>query len=287
MKYLETFNLFEKSSLTPLGVPEEIMKEIQINFEINSNSTWTKIMLKKDILSELKKDEKQFFIQLDKKGNIYIFINDYQNYTKQYFKIESDGWGSFRIDDRETISYNQLTYSININDDIYMLDNSDFEIYPKQDRRLESQSEKLDKETDDFKIYILAHFNSIIKRIYGRKYSEVMKTIAENIGKINHKSTADEILKFLSDNKKMAQSAKEYEDARDDEDILRLKRLERQFNSLSILDEYLIKFEVGYSDLFHTHINIGDLIEEFGRMYIETAFMYYLYTGKLKTLEIK
>jgi len=287
MKYLETFNLFEKSSLTSLGVPEEVMKEIQINFEINSNATWTKMKLKKDVLSELKKDEKQFFIQLDKKGNIYIFINNYQHYTKQYFKLETDGWGSFRIDDRETISYNQLTYAININDDIYMLEGSDFEIEPKQDRKIVAQTEKLEKETDDFKIYILKHFNSIIKRIYGRKYSIVMKTIAENIGKISTDSTPEEILKFLNDNKKLAETAKEYEDARDDEDILRLKRLEKQFNSLTILDEYLIKFEVGYSDLYYTHLNIKDLIDEFGRMYIETAFMYYLYTGRLKKLEIK
>jgi len=287
MKYLQTYNLFEKSSLTPLGVPEEVMKEIQINFEIDSNATWTKMKYKKDILYELKKDERQFFIQLDKNQNIFIFINDYQNYSKQYFKYENDGWGSYRIDDKEPITLNQLQYYINIKNDIYLLESSNFKTDSKQDRKIAAQSEKLEKETDDFKIYILKHFNSIIKRIYGRKYSIVMKTIAENIGKISSDSTPEEILKFLNDNKKLAETAKEYEDARDDEDIIRLKRLEKQFNSLTILDEYLIRFEVGYSELYYTHLNIKDLIEEFGRMYIETAFMYYLYTGKLKTLKIK
>ena len=286
MKNFKNF-ILEKSSLTPLGVPEEVMKEIQINFEIDSKSTWTKMNLKKDIISELKKDEKQFFIQISNKKNIYIFINNHKQYFKQYFKYETEGWGSFRIDDRTDISLTQLSYSIDIKDNIYMLDNSNFKIKEKKQRFIQAQTEKLVKETSDFKIYILKHFNSIIQRIYGNKYSKVMKQISKNISEITPDTSADEILKFLSDNKKLAEAAREFEDARDDEDILRLKRIEEQFNSLTIIDEYLLRFEDAYSDEFNHHLTIKDLINDFGRMYIETAFMYFLYTGKLKKLEIK
>ena len=280
------FNLFEHSSLTPLGVPDDIMKEIQINFEIDSNATWTKMILKKDIIQDIKNNNKSFYLSFENYNNYFIFINDNQKYFKQYFNYDKNGWGSYRIGDREEISYTQLNYTINIKRNIYKLD-TDFKLATKEQRNIQAQAQKLEKSTDDFKIYILKHFNSIIKRLYGSRYDRVMKTIASNLSQIDSNATAEEILKFLKDNKKMAETAREYEDARNDEDILRLKRLEQQFNSLTIIDEYLIEFEVGYSEQFHYHLNIKDLINDFGHMYIETAFMYYLYTGKLKTIEIK
>jgi len=281
------FKLFEKSSLTPLGVPEEVMKEIQINFEIDSNARWSKMKLKKDVLYELKKDERQFFIQLDKKGNIFIFINDYQNYTKQYFKLETDGWGSFRIDDREAITYNQLRYSVNINDDIYMLQSSDFKTKPKKERRLKAQIEELEKSTSEFKIYIMDNFNKIIRSMYGAKYKKVMNKISENLSKISGNSTPDDILKFIENNKKLAQKAKEYENAKEEKDLKRIKELETQYNSLTIFDEKLLEFEDHYSNEFSYYINIENLINDFGRMYIETAFMYYLYTNRFRELQIR
>jgi len=281
------FKLFEKSSLTPLGVPEEVMKEIQINFEIDSNARWAKMKLKKDVLYELKKDERQFFVQLEKKGNIFIFINDHQNYSKQYFKLETDGWGSFRIDDREAITYNQLRYSVNINDDIYMLQSSDFKTKPKKERRLKAQTEELEKTTSEFKIYIMDNFNKIIRSMYGAKYKKVMNKIAENLSKISGNSTPDDILRFIENNKKLAQKAKEYENAKEEKDLKRIKELETQYNSLTIFDEKLLEFEDHYSNEFSYYVNIENLINDFGRMYIETAFMYYLYTNRFRELQIR
>ena len=287
MKYIKSFKIFERSSLTPLGVPEEIMKEIQINFEIETDSSWTKIRLKKDVLSELRKDEKQFFIQISKNGNIMIFINNHKHYIKQYFKLETDGWGSFRIDEREHITFTQLSYSINIKDDIYMLDNSNFKLSSKKERKLSNQINNLEKTTEDFKLYILTNFNKILQKIYGKKHKEIMIKIAKNLEQMSSKLNTDELLQFLSDNKKLAEIAKEYEKAKEDNDILNIKRLEKQYNSLSILDEYLIKFETEYSEKFNFRVNIEDLIETFGRMPIETAFMYFLYTGRIKDLMIR
>lgn len=85
----------------------------------------------------------------------------------------------------------------------------------------------------------------------------------------------------------MAEKAKEYEDAKNEEDILKIKQLEQKYNSLPVLDEYLINFEVAYSDKYVTRLNIKDLIKNFGKMQVETAFMYYLYTGKIKDLNIE
>jgi len=85
----------------------------------------------------------------------------------------------------------------------------------------------------------------------------------------------------------LAEMAKEYEDAKSDEDLLRIQNLQKKYNSLPAIDEYLIRFEDGYSDKYDTRLNIKDLVDEFGRMKIETAFMFYLFTGKLKELSVQ
>ena len=54
MKYLQTYNIFEKSSLTSLGVPNEVMVHIQKNYEIPSEIEWEKIRYKKDFSNEKK-----------------------------------------------------------------------------------------------------------------------------------------------------------------------------------------------------------------------------------------
>jgi len=286
MKYLKPFKLYEKSSLTPLGVPDEVMKDIQINFEIDSKSSWSEISLKKDVLNQLKKDEKNLFISISNKGNIFIFINNHNQYKLQYFKLEKTGWSSFRIDNIEDITYTQLSYVISMKDKIYILDNSNFEVDDKKYRKLEKQKEKLNNITQDFKMYIITHFNSILKKLYGNKHKIVMLKIVDNISSVKKDLNTDELLHFLEDNKKLADIAKQYELSKDDDDILKIKNLEKQYNSLTVLDEYLLDFENEYSILFNMHLTIKDLIETFGRMPIETAFMYFLYTGRVKNLKI-
>ena len=286
MNYLMNYKIFEKSSLTKLGIKDEIMKEIQINFEIDSKAKWKKISLKKDILKELKKDEKSFFIEIKNNDNVIVFVNNKKQYFKQYFKYEKDGWSSYRIDDREYLSLTQLSYLIDMNDDIYQLQNSDFKLKEKKVRNFEKETIKLETTTEKFKQHILKYFNSIMKRLYGKKYLNIMKKIAENLSKIDDNMNSKEVLKFLNDNKKLAQKAREYEKAKNNDDFLKLKQLQKQYNSLSIIDEYLINFEVHYSEEYNIHITIKDLIDEFGEMQIESAFIYYLYSNKFKKLKI-
>jgi len=278
--------LLEKSSLSILGVPDEVMKEIQINFEINSNANWEEIILKKDIISELRKKEKAFYISILHNDNIQIFINNNTEYFTQYFKLESGGWSSFRIDDRVEISLTQIRYSIPKHTKFYKLLKSDFKLKPKSQRLVQAQTVKLEKTTEEFKNYILKHFNNIVKRMYGTKYYRVMVKISENLSKVTQSTTATELLRILTDNKKLAKIAAEYEDAKSEDDILKLQNLEKKYNSLSTIDEYLMMFENEYSEEFNYFVNIKDLINDFGRMQIETSFMYFLYTGKIKKLKI-
>jgi hypothetical protein len=283
MKYLKTYNIFEKSSLTALGVPEDIMKEIQIEFEIDSNASWELMYLKKDIINTLKTTN-VFFLSFSKAtDNIFIFFSNNNKYYIQYFKYDTDGWGSYQIKDREEITFTQLNNYINIKNNIYML-NDEFKTKPKKQRLIQAQTEKLAKTTEEFKYYILEHFNNIVKRMYGGKYHLVMKQISLNLSKVKPDTNATELLDILTDNQELAKIASEYEDAMNEEDLLKLRNLEKKYNSLSTLDEYLIMFEEKYSEKFNFYINIKDLIRDFGHMQIETAFMYFLYTGKIKDL---
>ena len=286
MRYLQTYNLFEKSSLTSLGVPNEVMKNVQYNYEIQSDAKWNRIVYKKDVKEELQKDEVALFIEINIKY-IKVIINlGNDEYAQQKFMYDDSGWGGYNIKDREDTTRTQILFGIRPESNIYKLDGT-FETRPKVQRMIQKEMKKFDDVTNEFKFYMLYNFNRIIQRIYGARYENVMRKIASNIKEVSVDATADEILQFLKDNKKMAEKAKDYENAKKDEDLLRIKDLEKQFNSLPVLDEYLINFEEGYSNKYYTRLTIKDLIDEFGRMKIETAFMFYLFTGKLKELSVQ
>jgi hypothetical protein len=287
MIYLKPYNIFEKSSLTALGIPNEVMRNIQFNYELEPDSEWEKLGYKKDLQKELKNNEDALFLEISVEY-IKVIVNlGNDEYLTQSFTYDDKNWGTFQIGEREMITRTQLLIMVDPKNIIYKLKGDVFEERPKSKKLVQKEIKKLDELTNDFKYYILYNFNNIIKRIYGRRFDEVMKKIAKNISNVKEGATADEILAFLRDNKKLAEKAKEYEDAKSDEDILRIKDLEQKYNSLPVIDEYLIKFEVGYSDKFGTRLNIKNLIDTFGRMKIETAFMYYLYTGRLSDIRIE
>ena len=286
MKYLQTYNIFEKSTLTTLGVPNEVMKNIQYNYEIGQDVKWNKLNYKKELKEELKKDEISLFLELSKKY-IKVIVNLGNDiYYIQYFKYDDSGWGGYEIRDREEKTRTQLLIGVNPKHEIYKM-TGDFQHKPKVERRIQKELREFDKVTNDFKFGILHNFNSIIKRIYGKRYDIVMKKIAKGISEISEDATPDEILDFLKDGKKMAEKAKEYETAKNNEDLLKIKNLEKKYNSLPAIDEYLFIFEEEYSEKYNTRLNITDLINDFGRMKIETSFMYYLFTGRINDLSLQ
>ena len=286
MKHLQSYRIFEKSSLTSLGVPGEVMKDIQYNYEIESGADWERILYKKDVKEELKKDEIACYLELSVKY-IKIIVNlGGDEYTQQYFYYDDSGWGGYDIRKREDKTRTQMLIGIRPEHNIYKLDGK-FQHRPKVQRKIQKEMKMFDEITNNFKFHMLHNFNSIVQRIYGKRYKFVMSKIAKNISGFDPNASAEDVLDFLKDNKKMAEKAKEYENAKDDEDLLRIKRLEKQFNSLPVLDEYLFRFEDEYSEKYNTRLSITNLIDDFGRMSIETAFMYYLFTGKMKELSLK
>ncbi|MCK9446038.1 hypothetical protein M0Q50_04010 [bacterium] len=278
--------ILEKSSLTKLGIPNEVMKDIQINYEIPSNTQWEEISYKKDLKNELKKDEKSIYIEVSEQ-HIKVILNDYLTYKEQKYKFDSSGWGNYEIGQIIDKTYTQTLKDILTKSKIYKFQSDDIISEPIIKRKIKKELEDFDNKTDEFKISIIRNFNNIVKRIYDKKYSIVMKKIADNMSSIKPNVNADELLKFLTDNKKLAELAKEYEVSKNDDDKLGLKKLEKQYNSLPIFDEFLINFEVLYTDKYNYRVTIKDLLDTFGLMQTQTAFLYYLYTGKIKDLRIQ
>ena len=284
MKYLYNYSIFEKSTLTILGVPTDVMKDIQYNYELSTDATWTKFY-KTALKEDLKNDELSLYVEISIKY-IKVFINlGNDEYQQQVYKLDDSGWSNFIKKDIELKTRTQLLIGINPEHLIYKL-SGDFQYKPKKQRQVQKELKIFDDVTNDFKFYILYNFNKIIKKIYGKRYDFVMQTIAKNISELKG-SSSDEILEFLKNNKKLAEKAKEYDNAKAADDILRIQDLEQQFNSLPAIDEYLYTFEEEYSEKYNLRLNIQDLINEFGRMKIETAFMYYLFTGKIKDLTVQ
>lgn len=284
MKYLYNYSIFEKSTLTMLGVPIDVMKDIQYNYELSSDATWTKIY-KTALKEDLKKDELSLYVEISIKY-IKVFINlGNDEYQQQVYKLDDSGWNNFTKRNIELKTRTQLLIGINPEHLVYKL-SGDFQYKPKKQRQVQKELKIFDDVTNDFKFYILYNFNKIIKKIYGKRYDFVIQTIAKNISELKGSSRV-EILEFLKNNKKLAEKAKEYDNAKATEDILRIQNLEQQFNSLPAIDEYLYTFEEEYSEKYNLRLNIQDLINEFGRMKIETAFMYYLFTGKIKDLTVQ
>lgn len=285
MKNYNNF-LLERSSLTKLGISTGIMQDIQKEYSLPSDAGWIKINRKKDLIEELKKDEKALYIHICL-DYLQVIVNNHKTYFQQEFKFLDQNWGDYEIHEREYTSMTQVTYGVIAKHPIYKMIGDNFEIKPKKERTLQKEIGEFETTTNDFKVHILENFNNLVKQIYGRRYEEVMRKIALNLQGVKPGISADELLKFLTDNKKMAEMAKEYEMAKEEDDMLKIKNLEQKYNSLSALDEYLINFEEAYSDKYDFRLNIQDLINEFGWMKIETAFMYYLFSGKIKDLSVE
>ena len=287
MKYLQKFDLFEKSSLTKIGIPNEVMKVIQYDYEVQTDANWIKLKTKKELKDELDKDELNMFLEVsDYQIKVIVCVSN-NNYFIQIFKLVPGAWGgSYEVEKRENITKTQLLKYIIAEDVFYKLDGN-FEYKPKKQRKVKKAVQEFELETMDFLLYILENFNKIIQRIYGKKYEFVMKKIANNISNFDPNASAEDILTFLKDNKKMAEKAREYENSKSDEDLLRMNNLKQKYNSLTVIEEYLITFEEEYSEKYGSRLTIKDLIDTFGRMKIETAFMYYLFTGNIKELNIQ
>lgn len=284
MIYLKNYSefVFESSSLTKLNINNDVMKYIQYNYELKPDANWNKIT-KTELKKQLKVDEKSLFILLYEK-NIKLIFNINLNYSIQIFEFDDKGFGQHMIRNKTKTTLNDLLNDVLRNTKIYKLDSDKF-IVSKKDEKLKKELKEFDNITNDFKFKIIGQFNNIIKKLYNKKYDDIIKKISFNMKDLNHGLNQVELEKVLRDNEKLVDFAKQYKIAKNDNDIKKIKNLNVKCNSLTNIDEFLISFEEEYSQKYKTRLTIPDLIKEFGLSKIQTSFIYFLHSGKIQDLK--
>ena len=252
-----TNRILEKSSLSILGVPSEVMKPIQRDLSIPDNAEWRKIGLKRDALSLIQKKDKLLFLQIEI-DSITVFIS-YGGlyYTDVYIIQDNIDWGGgYKKLPRETISKSHFISRLDTNVLLYYL-KDDFSINTQPYRKMKKRTDEFENFTLNFKIDFLEQFNSILKRMVGyNNYDEAKEKIIDNARKIE------------KENKMIVHG---------------LDNPLETDNSLTILDEFLIKFEKEYSKFFGERLDILELSELFTRDKIMSSFMLFVYSGKIIT----
>lgn len=278
--------LLEKSSLTKLGVPKEAMQYIQKEFEIHENAQWERIYKDEIFDMELDPKKKNLFIQVTFQ-RIRIIVNNYGEYYIQDYSYEESNFGNYLIEERQYMTKTQILKRISSKKLLFQLTEGKFKVSERKKRLVKKNVKKFEKTTNELKDYILKNFNKILRRIYQKHHKELIDKVVWNIENMAPHVNAADLSHFLKYNRKFVEIANEYEAAIKNDDILRIEQLEKQYNSLAKIDEYLLDFESIYSEKFNNRLTIADLVKDFGMMKIATAFMYYLYTGKTKELNIQ
>ena len=249
--------LLEKSSLTALGVPKEVMQPIQRDLALSPDAEWEKMNHKKDIANYLKKGDKNLFVQIAVdsikvivsyptfKGTMYFIDN--------YVYRDTEWAGEFDKLKRQYDTLTQTLINIDPRTNIYRL-KGDFEINKQSKRKMIKKEKSFMNFSEQFKIDFLQKFDKILKRITGTNFKKAKEKITDKAKKVAI------------------------------ENSLLIRGLDNPLNGpngLSILDEFLYQFEEEYSKYFEERIDIQELSKYFTYEKTMTMFMYYIYTGKI------
>ena len=276
------FIINEKSSLTKLGIPNEVMKIVQEIYKLPAKTKWTKIDTLKDFKREMIESESSIYISINNRKVKIITNYNHELYLQMYVYSDVE-FGTYTIYPIEKKSPTQLLKMILSSDDIYKSDAINI-IPPIAEIMVEDEYKKFDKSTQDFKFDTIKNFNNIISRIYTIKYNDVINIIASNMSNLDNLVSQEEITEFLKNNDELLKISKEYDRIRRSEDYYRLKSIQKQHNSLTLFDEMLIEFEDMYSGFYGVRLTVPQLVTLYGYMKVQTAFIYFIYTKRIKPL---
>ena len=149
-KFTEFLN--EKvSSLTKLGIPNEVMKQIQIDFELEPHAEWTEIMSKEEFKEQIK--NKGLYLEVGG-GLIKVFAKLNTYYMMDTYIAMDGEWETEWIKkDREKIQtitqlYKNLSFR---NTRTYVLKGDEYQVELKKQRKIKTVSKDFDKFNKDFK----------------------------------------------------------------------------------------------------------------------------------------
>mgnify|MGYP001767648598 FL=1 len=164
-----------------------------------------------------------------------------------------DWGGGYNKLPRKTLSKNQFLITIEPKKMLYHLQD-DFSIKKEHHRKILKKEKSFDEFTNNFKKDFLKNFDSILRRIVGQNFKDAKDDVLDKARKIE------------IENKMM---------------ISGLDNPLKGANSLTILDEMIYQFEDEYSNYFDERLDIQEMSELFTRDKVMTAFMYFIYVGRI------
>jgi hypothetical protein len=272
MKFLQTYKLFEKSSLINIGVPYIVMQDIQKNYNISSNAQWEKIN---------KLSYENLFISICNDNIDIIFNDDDEYYIQSYILLNKDDFGT---EEWKKLKKSKMTIG-NVIDKIktctsYKLVSGDWNINKKPN----NPHQKIEEITNNFKLDFIKNFNKIVKKLYGDKANKISNDIINNLKDVKKGITKDEIVDIFLKSTEKVKEIEYYKNKAKSNDPYNMSDNTIKSNSLAIFDEYLISFENAYSEKYDEYLNIPIMIKKYDRDKIMRAFCYYLYSGALINL---
>ena len=278
-----SFKIFEKTSLTNIGVPYLVMKGIQRDYSISSDAQWKKLRYKKDITLVLHKNDNNLIIAVCEKIINIIFSYNKEYYIEKYELIESDDFGHEKWErvDRVKTTKTDVVKRTQKGCQLYQLMKGNWFPEYSNVRKINKEQRDFEEVTNEFKIEFAKNFTKIIKRIYGKKSVMVTDIIIDYLKDVNKDESEQSLREILFLNVQNAKDVVNYRRKSKETDPYKLYDKNIKADSLTIFDEYILKFEQGYSDKYKEYLNLSEMIERWSRDKISTAFSIFLFCGKI------
>jgi len=286
MKFILSFKLFEKTSLLEIGVPYSVMKSIQKNYAISDDAQWKNLTYKKDAVSALRRSKNTLIISIHQDKLFILFSYDRKYYVETYLLTEKDDFGNeqWKRVERIQSTFTEITKKIERGYKNYQLISGNWLHEFSGTRKLKKEEENFEDITNTFKKEFAENFTRIVKKMYGRKSNIITNIIVNHLKNVKRGLTDQQISDILYLNVDRAKDIDKLKKKQKETDPYKLYSDIVKADSLTIFNEYLIKFEDEYSNKYKEYLNIPIMIDKWSREKIMTAFMYYLYTNKLMEL---
>jgi hypothetical protein len=284
MKFILSYKLFENTSLLGIGVPFSVMKNIQKDYAISDDAQWKTLKYKKDAVSALRRNKNTLIISISENKLFLLFSYNKDYYIETYLSEKNDFDDKWKRIDRIKSSMTDIVTRIERGYKSYQLISGNWLHEFSTVRKIRKEESNFEKITNDFKKDFAYNFTKIVKKMYGVKSNIITNIIINHLKNIKRGLTEEQIRDILYLNVDRAKEVDEFKKREKDKDPYKLYNDIINQNSLTIFNEYLLKFEDEYSDKYKEYLNIPIMIEKFTREKVMTSFMYYLYSEKLMEL---
>lgn len=267
----------EKSSLIELYIPKPVMQDIQKDYMLPNDVKWIKFNDFENLEEYLKSDK---LILSYNKTKVYTFFVQYNRYYGDCFSLdELEDWGGewVNVGRKRYHSFYEIERLLSRDNTWYMLGDYDKETKTERDTFGIVDEKELVREK--FLQLLLKKIKRLLEIDY-KSTEESINKIISNLHKFDTEKVKD-LSSILKDNKELMKITSKSALRMDKLKKSNVRDTTKKGNSLSILDMFLMRFEVELSVKYDVHLSIADLCNKHGEDKMVIAFLHYLITNRI------